>query len=464
MADLIDWRAFGTNYRQKEIEQIVTWLREGRSGSVIGLAGSGKSNLLRYICHRPDVMEKLFKGESLHYILVPVDLNDIPDETPATFYRVLLRAIYERQANLPEPLQKKTNALYEMYRTTQDPFLAQSALRELLGYFQQNKTRLGLVFDRFDEFCEMATPYMINALRGLRDRYKGILVFIVGMRQEAAYLADPTILGELYEVIDNHICWVPMLSEADAQGMIDRELRGNMTLNDSERQFLLNLSGRFPSLLKSLIHWWPAVAAQNPALEPALIAALAHPPLKTRLREIEFGLSVAEINFLRELAKNNTSAIQNVNSLNRKSLWRSLKRKGICTPTGDPAICSNLVGAYFEQAGGRLRGPIWFDEETKQIFQGVHPLTGLQPLEQKVLAFMVGQPRARLTKNEIIEGAWPEPAQIKGVTDDSLYQTIASLRRKIEPSPSHPQFIVNWRGKPEGGYQLFPEGRPRSGN
>jgi hypothetical protein len=46
------------------------------------------------------------------------------------------------------------------------------------------------------------------------------------------------------------------------------------------------------------------------------------------------------------------------------------------------------------------------------------------------------------------------------VTDDSLYQVIGGLRKKVEPNPASPCYIINWRGQPEGGYQFFPEGRP----
>ena len=41
-----------------------------------------------------------------------------------------------------------------------------------------------------------------------------------------------------------------------------------------------------------------------------------------------------------------------------------------------------------------------------------------------------------------------------------MEQVVAGLRRKIEPDPSRPCYLVNWRGTPEGGYQCFPEGRP----
>ena len=51
---------------------------------------------------------------------------------------------------------------------------------------------------------------------------------------------------------------------------------------------------------------------------------------------------------------------------------------------------------------------------------------------------------------ELIEGVWPDDVVEGGIMDDVLYQVVRGLRRKIEPEP----------GRPEGGCQLFPEGRP----
>ncbi len=74
--------------------------------------------------------------------------------------------------------------------------------------------------------------------------------------------------------------------------------------------------------------------------------------------------------------------------------------------------------------------------------------------------YLLRHPRARVTKTQLIEGVWPDDTVADGVMDDALYQVIRGLRRKIEPEPGQPRFVVTWRGRPEGGYQLFPEGRP----
>lgn len=85
----------------------------------------------------------------------------------------------------------------------------------------------------------------------------------------------------------------------------------------------------------------------------------------------------------------------------------------------------------------------------------------LAPLEHAVLTLFVTHPLVRYTKTEIIINTWPDQLRHKtGITDDSLYQVIMALRKKIETNPSKLCYLVNWRGTTKGGYQVFPAGQP----
>jgi two-component system OmpR family response regulator len=118
-----------------------------------------------------------------------------------------------------------------------------------------------------------------------------------------------------------------------------------------------------------------------------------------------------------------------------------------------------LLAAYAADAQGR-GGKIWLDEKTGELYRGPTPLRGLTSLERTVLHFLIRHPRARHAKTDLIVNTWPDELRRQGVTDESLYQVIRELRKKIEPDPGKPCYIVTWRGRPEGGYQFFPEGRP----
>ncbi|MCP4515483.1 MAG: AAA family ATPase, partial [Delftia sp.] len=216
----------------------------GQSGSVVGLAGAGKSNLLGFLCHRPEALRSYLPPQADPVALIPVDLNNLPSNTLATFYRVILRSFYEVRDRFDQALQQTIADIYQENRAMRDPFLPQSGLRELLLQFQAQQVRVVLVMDRFDKFGQMATPQMLDTLRGLRDSFKQTLCYVVGMRQEMIYLFDPSALGEMYEILDTHVCWVGAMDEPDARRLIVEEthtLPASPTKRDVAR--LLALTG-----------------------------------------------------------------------------------------------------------------------------------------------------------------------------------------------------------------------------
>ncbi len=57
MASSRSWKSYRPTYRAREMQTLADWIWAGQSGSVIGLAGAGKSNLLDFVCHRPKVFQ-----------------------------------------------------------------------------------------------------------------------------------------------------------------------------------------------------------------------------------------------------------------------------------------------------------------------------------------------------------------------------------------------------------------------
>ena len=51
------WQGYAANYRADEMQTLASWILAGASGSVIGLSGIGKTNLLNFLSHRPDVLQ-----------------------------------------------------------------------------------------------------------------------------------------------------------------------------------------------------------------------------------------------------------------------------------------------------------------------------------------------------------------------------------------------------------------------
>lgn len=455
------------------------WITAGESGSVVGLPGSGRSNLLGFLCHRPEVVRSYLPTLAKSVALIPVDINNLPANNLSTLYRVIIRAFYRVRAQFDSPLPQKINEVYLETRAERDAFLAQSALQELLLLFQAQQTQVVLVLNRFDSFCRMTTPHIINTLRGLRDDFKDTLSYMAGMTQEVAYLPDPTGLGEMYELLDNYICWVGAMSGEDARNLIARATRtAPVTPTEADVTTMLTLTGGFPSLLRAACHWWLITANKSSPTRWAE-TLLAERNIQHRLAQIWQGLTQEEQFSLSELQKLQTMGAMDSNEGRSKSRLRNFDKKyrdftqehhdvlvrlvlkGACSQTETGWWVAGLLAAYVAKVEGRGRGRIWLDEKTGEIYQGQTLLMDLTALEKSVLSFLIQHPRMRHTKTELIINTWPAELRQEGVTDNSLYQVILTIRKAIEPNPGEPSYLITWRGQPEGGYQFFPEGRPR---
>lgn len=450
---------YASFYRSREIIELAEWVRAGSSGSIVGLAGSGKSNLMFVLGREPERLRQYLDANVPTVAVITVDLNNLADDRVATLYRLIIRAMFEARDQFDTALQALIASQYEAHKLSIDPFITQNAVRDLLQQSRERNMRLLFLFDQFDTFCQLATPAMTNSLRGLRDAFKEHLCYIVGMRQSLASFANPNVLGELYELLDLHTLWLGPMSHESCIQMVLLETRlAKKSLTDKEIEKLVQLTGGFPSLIKAACQWWLSLSIPVPVArwESNLLNLSA---MQYRLQEIWHGLDGDEQSLLIELIQERLDLQQQSPS------WNQLIRKGVCIYVdGQWRVAGDLLKRFVETAVSPLDGTLWFDDMTGNIFKGEAIVREMAPLEQSVLQFLLNNPFQRHTKTDIIVNAWPKELRSLGVTDDSLYQVVAALRRKIEPNPSKPSYLVTWRGRPEGGYQLYPNGSPPQPN
>ncbi len=459
------WARYPVTYRKQEVQMIARWIANGDSGSVVGLPGVGRSTILEFLYHRLDVLTRYLPTPAPSVALIPVDLNILPDYSVATLYRVILRSFNQARYQFPDDsLQQMIAKEYFKNEAAQDPFLPQSALFKILALSQQQGTHIVWILNRFDEFCEVATPEMIRTLRGLRDSFKKTLSYIVGTLREVTYLSDPDLVDSLHDILDINVCWVGPLNETDARDMILRELR-TMTFEDADIDQIAQLTGGHPVLIRITCNWLLSTPVKPPRAE---WGEILHAQRKTQRRleriwnnltqEEQFTVSVLQKiqSWPAERKEDRQKVLQQ-----HQNILSQLQKKGICRwAQGEWRIFSTLFAEYVAQVEGHGRGRIWLDKDTDELYQGQTGIDNLTHLERNALHFFVQHPRVRHTHSDIIEAVWPDDVQKEGVTTETLYQAIRGVRKKIEPNPGKPVYVINWRGQPEGGYQFFPEGRP----
>ncbi|MCB0084077.1 MAG: response regulator transcription factor, partial [Caldilineaceae bacterium] len=431
LANQHPWLDYRPTYRVEEVKAILQWVRTGASGSVIGLNGSGKSDLIGFLCHRTDVLQRHL-GHAAHQVtLLPMDLNNLPDNTLAALFRVILRTFYEYQQRFDSETRWLISHLYIANRAATDPFLSQSALRELLLYLQQRRHRVVFALDRFDLFCSMVTSEMGDALRGLRDSFKDTLSYIASMRLGLSYLPEPELLGDLHRLLDQHVCYVGPMSERDTRETILR--RTDVAAEPPsapEMAQIWRLSGGYPSLVLVICRWWLSQTVRVPLAHwPDRL--LAQASVRHRLEDIWAGLTQEEQVVMTAVQKSallDRHEQSTVGQQHAHVLAHLAERKLCIRQEGSWRIFSELLAAHVAKVGGYSRGKISFDTTTKTLYHGTESLSGLTPKEQALLQYLVGQPYQQHSYTDLIVAVWNEEERYHGVSNDSLYQLARTLR------------------------------------
>ena len=91
------------------------------------------------------------------------------------------------------------------------------------------------------------------------------------------------------------------------------------------------------------------------------------------------------------------------------------------------------------EAGPRetiLFGPFCLDLRAGRLLRGSQPVP-LRPKTFAVLHHLVRRPGALVTKDELLDAAWPDTA----VTENTLTQSIGELRRVLKDNATPPRFV-----------------------
>lgn len=252
--------AYPPTYRAQEVQAILTATQAGECVSIVGLSGSGKSNLMNFLGYS---LSQAVQAGQVHYLMV--DCNRLVHPSTEALYALLGSAL------------------------AASPTGTWAALDEAIAQNLQSIPGLCLLLDRFDALhgpgsSPAAQDAMVSGLRALRDAHKYALTYLIATRRPI----DPQ--TELAELFFAHTLWLGPLSAADARWSAGHFAnRQGLDWDAPTIERIVEISRGYPSFLRAVCE----AHANGAALEiPAL---LAHPAVLRRRQEFLADAPTAEM-------------------------------------------------------------------------------------------------------------------------------------------------------------------------
>jgi hypothetical protein len=126
------------------------------------------------------------------------------------------------------------------------------------------------------------------------------------------------------------------------------------------------------------------------------------------------------------------------------------KRRGLTGRAVRDAVLSAITDSRGNRsAGASGQSGLWVDEATGVVWVDGNRVENLSAKEYALLLYLYQNAGRVCSKDEIWKTVWPEYEE--GITDYPIQKAVSRLRRKIEPAPARPRYILTVRGR---GYRL----------
>ena len=305
-------------------------IERGESACVVGLVGTGKSNLVHFMRERE--AQRLYLGEQADRLHL-VTLSCLPGTDPK-------ETIYEAMTECARQIARERDGeADEVAAGAVSPLQALRAILEVTcGALDQ---QLVFVFDEFDCLLQNQPAGFFDDLRVLRDDHRttGNVVFLVITRvlPQLRRGPEPFRDSKFFQLIRDRIYPLPPFREVDAVCMLDDVMNRQKAHFDFPlrlRKRLAGLAGGHAGLLLSLYETLKPDFSDTASLPEALAAA---PRVATACAEIWTDLHWQERDALIELARD-----QPVDEAMRSYLCR----RGLLSANGSRAIFSPVFREY----------------------------------------------------------------------------------------------------------------------
>ena len=403
---------FPIDYRAAEVERILSALYRRRSIAVTGLAGMGKSNVVRFIVSHPHVRARYLQERADDYRFVHVDCAGLIAATEVELLGEALFQLCQGESDSPRDLSSIWRAL-------------KAAVLDL-----PPDLNLVLILDYFDALAPVLSEPFYNRLFHLRNtRPQGNVSYLFVTRRPLMSLY------ELQELLDDS-CPVGPLSYADARDSIRRdEERLGCAFSPAQRERLIACTGGHPGFLKNACELLCSGHADLSLPDDALICQLLQSDkVRNLCRELWNDLTPTEQALLAGVARGD-----GLPPAADPSCVAALERSGVLALEGSVGMeVASIFSPLFEgfvramgDAPGTIHIAAEFPNRARISAAGGEKRVALSPKLFALLAALSEAQGDVLTTDDLIRRVYGDEAL--GVTNAALSQLVKRLRAAIDP-------------------------------
>ena len=425
--------------RYEEIQGLIPYLEKGLSSQLIGLPGTGKSNVMRLLAYNRDARFKSF-GEYEKYLhFVYLDCAEIKDKPlyDVTKYILISLTFTLGERRMDEEARRVNEYLKEGLEGNDEMILFQSLKKSLDFLSMEKKLTINLLFDRFDYIIPDLTPQFFNNLKILRNHAKYRFGSIFSATRPLEDVVDYILMDDFYDLIAGNIVYISLYDKSWIDfraSYIEKAAR--KTLDPKRKEEIIRLTGGHAKLSKLSFE---SVITEEEEISNLEEYLLKKPTIQKALSELWSGLLPSE----QVAVKRNVSIDEATKDFPHLVKTHLIGSGGIAIP---------LFISYVKTMPIESTEKLVFNEEKNEIMLGAESVTDrLSPSEFKLMRYLIQNSEKLCSKDEIIDSVWGEQKSQDGVTDQALDQIFYRLRKKIEKDPSNPSYIHTVKGK---GYRL----------
>ena len=427
--------------RSEEIKKILEFVKSGRAIQIVGLPGTGRSNLLGLLSYNKQVRLKHLGENNKWFHFVYMDFSEVRKRPAYDVIKfILISTAYSLSERERKAEYETVNKFLKEAINFQDEMILFQALKKTIDYLAiEKELTIVFLFDRFEQYIPNISEEFFLNLKILRNRAKYRFSCIFSLNRPLEDVVEPFIFTEFNEFLEGNIVYLRVYDPIGIEFRFSylEKVTGKKADAQTKKE-LIALTGGHGKISRLA---YESVLSEDGKISDLKYFLLQRSVINKSLSQIWDYLSPAEQNFLRVKAKTEKE----------NKDYKYLENIGLLK---NGKIAIPLFEEYIKTAPVEKTENIRFDAEKNEILKGAEQITErLSPSEFRLLRFMLLNPDKICEKDEIIQAVWKDSKTQEGVTDQALDQIIYRLRKKIEDDPNNPTHLITIKGR---GFKFIP--------